>query len=109
MRSFPMLRVRVSTPKLNLDHMLMALLVAKQVRQLSINQSDSGQAMASSQPTQTPNVLSVQSSDQKVTSNLEGIRKMEKIIVRVGIRTKMLIIMTITLVILGGISRLNVR
>ena len=39
--------------------------VAKQVSQLSINQSASGQAMASSQPAQTVNVLSVQSSDQK--------------------------------------------
>ena len=33
--------------------------------QLSINQSTSGQAMASSQPTQSTSVLSVQSSDQK--------------------------------------------
>ena len=33
--------------------------------QLSINQSTSGQATSSSQPTQMTNVLSVQSSDQK--------------------------------------------
>ena len=39
--------------------------VAKQVSQLSINQSALGQAMTSSQPTQTASVLSVQSSDQK--------------------------------------------
>ena len=39
--------------------------VAKQVSQLSHNQSASGQATASSQPTQTVNVLSVQSSEQK--------------------------------------------
>ena len=39
--------------------------VVKQVSQLSINQSTSGQAMASSQPAQTANVLAVQSSDQK--------------------------------------------
>ena len=39
--------------------------VAKQVSQLSLNQSASGQATNSSQPTQTSNVLSVQSSDQK--------------------------------------------
>ena len=39
--------------------------VAKQVGQLSINQSTSGQAMASSQPSQMANVLSVQLSDQK--------------------------------------------
>ena len=39
--------------------------VMKQVSQFSINQSTSGQATASSQPTQTVNVLSVQSSDQK--------------------------------------------
>ena len=35
-------------------------LVVKQVSQLSINQSASGKATASSQPTQTANVLSVQ-------------------------------------------------
>ena len=39
--------------------------VVKKVIQLSINQSSSGQALASSQPTQTASVLSVQSSDQK--------------------------------------------
>ena len=39
--------------------------VAKQVSQFSLNQSASGQAMASSQPAQTASVLSMQSSDQK--------------------------------------------
>ena len=39
--------------------------VVKQVAQLSINQSASGQATTSSQPAQTTNVLAVQSSDQK--------------------------------------------
>ena len=39
--------------------------VVKQVSQLSINQSTSGQATASSQPAQMANVLAVQSSDQK--------------------------------------------
>ena len=39
--------------------------IAKQVSQLSINQSASGQATASSQPTQMVSVLSVQSSNQK--------------------------------------------
>ena len=39
--------------------------VAKQVSQLSINQSASGQDTASSQPTQMVSVLSVQSSKQK--------------------------------------------
>ena len=39
--------------------------VAKQVSQLSINQSALGQATTSSQPAPTTNVLSVQSSDQK--------------------------------------------
>ena len=38
-------------------------LVAKQVSQLSINQSASGQATASSQPTQMVNFLSAQSSE----------------------------------------------
>ena len=39
--------------------------VAKQVSQLSINQSTLGQATASSQPAQMASVLAVQSSDQK--------------------------------------------
>ena len=39
--------------------------VARQGSKLSINQSTSGQATASSQPAQMVNVLSVQSSDQK--------------------------------------------
>ena len=39
--------------------------VAKQVSQLSLNQSATRQATASSQPAQTVNVLSVQSSNQK--------------------------------------------
>ena len=39
--------------------------VAKQVSQLSINQSDLGQAMTLSQPSQTASVLSVQLSNQK--------------------------------------------
>ena len=38
-------------------------LVAKQVSQLSLNQSASGQATASSQPSQMVNVLYLQSSD----------------------------------------------
>ena len=40
-------------------------LVVQQVSQFSINQSTLGQATASSQPTQTVSVLSVQSSNQK--------------------------------------------
>ena len=39
--------------------------IVKQVIQLSINQSASGQATTSSQPTQSVSVLSVQASDQK--------------------------------------------
>ena len=39
--------------------------IVKQVSQLSINQSASGQATASSQPTQTVSVIFVQLSDQK--------------------------------------------
>ena len=52
--------------------------VVKQVSQLSINQSASGQAMASSQPTNTVNVLSVQSSDQKGNQQPERNRKKGK-------------------------------
>ena len=43
--------------------------VEKQVGQLSINQSTSGQATASSQPTEMVSVLSVQSSDQQSGRN----------------------------------------
>ena len=49
--------------------------VTKQVSQLSINQSASGQATVLSQPTQTANVLSVQSSDQKGNQQLERNKK----------------------------------
>ena len=52
--------------------------VVKQVSQLSINQSASGQAMASSQPTQTTNVLLVQSSDQKGNQQPERNKKKGK-------------------------------
>ena len=52
--------------------------VAKQVSQLSINQSASGQATASSQPTQTGSVLSVQSSDQKGNQQPEQNKKKGK-------------------------------
>ena len=79
--------------------------VAKQVGQLSINQSASGQATALSQPAQTVNVLSVQSSDQKGTSSPDGIEKRVKIIVRVGIRMRMLIVMTRMTGMLGGKAR----
>ena len=53
-------------------------LVAKQVSQFSINQSNSGQAMALSQPTQMMSVLSVQSSDQKGNQKLGWNRKKGK-------------------------------
>ena len=73
MRLFPTLLVPVSIPNSNLDHMPMALWVVqepaysvvKQTSNLSINQSALGQATASSQPTQTVSVLSVQSLDPK--------------------------------------------
>ena len=42
-----------------------AILVTKQVSQLSLNQPASGQAMASSHPTQSTSVLSVQMSNPK--------------------------------------------
>ena len=53
-------------------------LVVKQVSQLLINQSTSGQATASSQPTQTVSVLSVQSSDQKGNQQLGRNKKKGK-------------------------------
>ena len=53
-------------------------LVTKQVSQLPINQSTSGQATTSSQPTQMVNVLSMQSSDQKGNQQLGRNRKKGK-------------------------------
>ena len=52
--------------------------VVKQVIQLSINQSSLRQATASSQPTQTANVLSVQSSNQKGNQQPERNKKKGK-------------------------------
>ena len=84
--------------------------VAKQVGQLSINQSASGQAMASSQTAQMVNVIFVQSSDQKGNQQPGRNRKRVKITIeRVGIRMRMLTIMTRTIEMLGGTSKLNVR
>ena len=52
--------------------------VAKQVSQLLINQFVSGQAMASSQPTQSTSVLYVQSSDPKGNQQPERNKKKGK-------------------------------
>ena len=52
--------------------------IAKQVSQLSINQSASGQATTSSQPAQTMSVLFVQLSDQKGNQQREWNRKKGK-------------------------------
>ena len=84
--------------------------VAKQVSQLPINQSASGQAMASSQPTQTTSVLSVCNHwTRRVTNSPDKRKRRVRIIVRVGIGMRMLIIMTKMPVVLGGTSKLNVR
>ena len=53
-------------------------LVAKQVSQLSINQSTLWQTTTSSQPTQTTSVLSMQSSDQKGNQQPKRNRKKGK-------------------------------
>ena len=45
----------------------------------------------------------------RVTSSLDGTEKRVKIIIRVGIRMRMLIVMKRTVGILGGTSKLNVR
>ena len=52
--------------------------VVKQVSQLSINQSTSGQAMTLSQPTQTASVLSMQLSDHKGNKQPERNKKKGK-------------------------------
>ena len=85
--------------------------IVKQVAQLYINQSTLGQALASSQPAQMANVLAMQSFDQKGNQQLGRNRKRVKTIIirRVGIRMRMPIIMTRTIKMLGGTSRINVR
>ena len=84
--------------------------VVKQVSQLSINQSASGKATASSQPAQMANVLAVQSSDQKGNQQPGRNRKMVKTIIRrVGIKMRMPTIMTRTIKMLGGTRRISVR
>ena len=82
--------------------------VEKQVSQLSINQYALGQATNSFQPTQTMSVLLCNHRTRRVTSSPDGIEKRVRIIVRVGIRMRMLI-MTRTTIMLGGTSKLNVR
>ena len=52
--------------------------VVKQVNQLSLNQSASGQAMDSSQPTQMVSVLSMQSSNQKGNRQPKRNKKKDK-------------------------------
>ena len=84
-------------------------LVAKQVSQLSINQSALGQATASSQPTQTVNVLYVQSLDQKGNQQPGRNRKKGKNNRKGGNKKRMLTIMTRTVEMLGGTSKRNVR
>ena len=83
--------------------------VVKNVSQLSINQFSSGQALASSQPTQTASVLLVQSSDQKGNQQPGRNKRRVKIIIRVGIGMKMPTLMTRMPEMLGGTSNLNVR
>ena len=119
MRSFPMLRVLVSTPKLNLDNMPMTLLVVRVVN-LRIRLRNKLFSCQSTNLLQDKPRLRLNPPKRRVcfrcncwtrrvTSNLEGIKRRVRTIRRVGIGVKMLILMTRMPIMLGGTSKLNVR
>ena len=114
-----MLRVLVSTPKLNLDHMLMALLVLwvlnlwiwlqnKLVNCQSTNLLRDKLRLCLNPPKWRVYSLCNRWT-RRVTSNPDGIEKRVKIIERVGIRMRMWTIMTRMVEMLGGTSKLNIR
>ena len=112
MRSYLILWVTISTPSSNLGHMPMVLL-ALQVPNLQIRlrnkwASYNLNSLCQDQLQLRPFLPSRQMYfpcnrwTRKVTSNLEGIKRKEKIIVRVRIEMKMVIIMIRTQTMLGG-------
>ena len=119
MRSFPTLCVLVSTPKLNLDHMPMALLVVQVLnlwiwlQNMLVNCQSTNilrdKARLCLNPPKQRVYFRCNRRTRRVTDSSNGIKRRVRIIVRVGIGIKMPIIMTRTPVMMGGTSKLNVR
>ena len=118
MRLYPMLRIIVLTPKLNLDHMSMALLVV-QVQNLRIRLQKKLVNCQSTNllwhkpwlhlnPPKRWVYFWCNRQTRRVTNSLDGIERRVRIIVRLGIGMRMLI-MTRTPIMMGGTSKLNVR
>ena len=119
MRLFPTLHVPVSTPKSNLDHMPMALLVV-QVPNLWIRLQNKLVNCQSTNllwdkpclrlnPPKWRLCFQYNHQSRRVTSSPDRIEKRVRIIIRVEIRMRMLIVMTRKAEILGGTSNLNVK
>ena len=119
MRSFLMLRVLVLTPRPNLDHMPMALLVVRVpnlwiqlwnrwVNYLSTNMPRNKPRLRLN-PTKWWMCFWCNRRTWRVTNNPEGIRRRVKTIVKVGIGMKMTTLTTRKPKMLGGTSSLNVR
>ena len=118
MRSFAMLHILVLTPKLNLDHMLMALWVV-QVLNLRIQLQNKLVNCQSTNmlwdkpwlhlnPPKWRVCFQCNRQTRRVTSSSGEIKRRVRIILRVGIGTRMLI-MARKPMMLGGISKLNIR
>ena len=120
MRLFPMLHIPVSTPKSNLDHMPMALWVV-QVRNLQIRVQNKLVNCQSTNLLQDKLQLYLNPpkwwmyflcnrQTRRVTSSPDGIEKRVRIIIkRVGIRMRLLPIMTRMVRMLVGTRKKNVR
>ena len=120
MRLYPALLILVSIPRSNLDHMPMALWVV-QVRNLQVRLWNK---FLSCRSTNLPRdklrlhlnlpkrwmYILCNRQTRRVTSNLDGIEKRVKTIIRrVGIKMRMPTIMTRIIKMLGGTSRISVR
>ena len=111
MRLFPMLRVLVSTPKLNLDHMSMALLVVRVLNLWIWLQNKLVNCQSTNlvwhkpwlhlNPPKRWVYFWCNRQTRRVTNSLDGIERRVRIIVRVGIGMRMLI-MTRTPIMMGG-------
>ena len=114
-----MLRILVSTPKLNLDHMPMALLVVEVLKLWIQLQNNLVNCQSTNLIRDKPRLrlnppkrrvcFQYNNRTKRVTSSPDGIKGRVRIIVRVGIGMRMLIIMTRIPIIMGGTSKLNVR
>ena len=118
MRSFPMLCILVSTPKLNLDHISTALLVVRVLNLWIWLQNKLVNCQSTNlvwhkpwlhlNPPKQRVYFQCNRQTRRVTSSPDEIRRRVRIIIRVGIGMRMLI-MTRTPVMMGGTRKLNVR